>query len=446
MKVTIPSHPALRPGILGLTLLLLCLVLTGCATSQGGISFIESDGAGHSWLPTQTTGILYEIKDDSLSLLCSDASLATYNPRELVFSPGTSLEKGATVAIVTRDQSFLAHHRQENTLRVLSPPSTFTLAAIADHKIDAAIDAMTLEEKVGQLLYVRTPPGDAAAIQKKYQFGGYLLFSQDIDGLDAKGLKDKIASFQKNADIPMFIGVDEEGGEVVRVSDNPLLRSTPFSSPQALLAAGGLKAVGADTLEKDTLLKRLGFNMNFAPVCDLSQNPEDYIYSRTTGLNEDRTAEYVKTVVTQMKNDTMASVLKHFPGYGSNGDTHQSFATDNTDFATDNTDLEMLLTKNMTPFEAGIESGCSVILFNHTVITAIDAQNPASLSPKVHLLLRKSLDYHGLITTDALDMAAIEERYQPGEAAVAAIAVAVVGVVIQAAYEYIAARPILTPY
>lgn len=287
------------------------------------------------------------------------------------------------------------------------------MAQITDAQLTNRLQAMTLEEKVGQLFFARYPGPGADQVQAQYQFGGYLLFGRDFKDKNAEQIKAEIQSLQQNTKIPMLIGVDEEGGEVVRVSTNPLLRATPFGSPQALLT-GGLEAVKKDTLEKDALLKSLGINVNFAPVCDLSENPADYIYCRTTGKNAQDTSDYVNTVVDTMKKDNMGSVLKHFPGYGPNLDTHK-------DFSRDTRSLEVFKNNDFLPFKAGIAAGADTVLVSHNVIEAMDKEAPASLSAPVHSILRKDLSFDGVILTDDLDMDAITKAYGAEASAVAAI-------------------------
>src|SRR5699024_2021851 len=150
----------------------------------------------------------------------------------------------------------------------------------------------------------------------------YILFSSDFKGKNPEQVCQDIAQCQRSSLIPMFIGVDEEGGDVVRVSKYPAFRERPFPSPRELWLSGGQEAVRSDTAEKCGLLRGLGINVNFAPVCDVSQDPEDYIYHRTLGEDAEATAQYVRTVVETMKGSGVASVLKHFPGYGGNADTH----------------------------------------------------------------------------------------------------------------------------
>lgn len=264
------------------------------------------------------------------------------------------------------------------------------------------LSAMTPEEKVGQLFFARCPESDGAALAAQYHLGGYLLFGRDFKNKTAREVQDAIDSYQQAASIPLLIGVDEEGGTVVRVSGNPELRPEKFSSPQALYAQGGLEAILADTGEKDALLRSLGINVNFAPVADVSTDPGDFIYARTLGRGAEETAQYVAAVTAQMASDGMGSVLKHFPGYGSNPDTH-------TGSARDARPLEQFRSCDFLPFQAGINAasgGTAAVLVSHNVMEAADPDRPASLSPAVHTLLREELGFTGVALTDDLDMEA----------------------------------------
>ncbi|MCI8842042.1 MAG: beta-hexosaminidase, partial [Oscillibacter sp.] len=133
----------------------------------------------------------------------------------------------------------------------------------------ALLEDMTLEEKAGQLFFVRVPAENAVEDIMTYHLGGYLLFGRDTQNKTASELIQTIASYQAAAELPLLIGVDEEGGTVVRVSSNPHLRSKKFSSPGKLWKQG-LDALLRETREKSILLKSLGFNVNLAPVADVS--------------------------------------------------------------------------------------------------------------------------------------------------------------------------------
>ena len=272
-------------------------------------------------------------------------------------------------------------------------------------QIDTLMASMTMEEKVGQLFYARCPDVDAVADAANFHLGGYLLFKRDIKDKSAAELQAYIQAFQSAAEIPLLIGVDEEGGTVARVSANPQLRPERFSSPQKLFEEGGMDAILKETVEKDALLHSLGFNLNMAPVADVCTDPEAFIYDRTFGQDGLATANYIEQVTAQMAEDNMGSVLKHFPGYGHNPDTH-------TGVAVDHRTLEAFRKSDFLPFQLGLEGaqGKAAVLVSHTFISAVDSERPASLSPAVHQLLREELNFDGVVMTDDLAMEGADLR------------------------------------
>lgn len=281
-------------------------------------------------------------------------------------------------------------------------------------EFDKMIAKMSLEEKVGQMFMVRCPKENAAAIAKEYHLGGYILFGRDFEGKSKEEVINNIASYQNNSDIPMFIGVDEEGGTVNRISKFEEYRQEPFKSPQELYEEGGLEAIHNDTITKAEFLKEFGININFAPVADISTDPNDYIYKRSFGKNAQATAKYVSVVISAMKEENIGSVLKHFPGYGNNVDTHTGISIDNRSYETfENSDF--------IPFVAGIKSGANIVLVSHNIVTSMDPDYPASLSPKIHDILRQELGFNGVIITDDLYMEAIKDYQDNEEVAVKAI-------------------------
>ena len=283
--------------------------------------------------------------------------------------------------------------------------------------IEALLEEMTLEEKVGQLFFVRCPGENAVEDVSSYHLGGYILFGRDTKEKTANDLIQTIASYQSAAKIPLLIGVDEEGGTVVRVSSNPHLRSSKFQSPQKVCSNGGMEGLVADTAEKDRLLSALGFNVNLAPVADLSTNPNDFIYERTFGQDAETTAELVEALAAQMRQDSMGSALKHFPGYGNNVDTH-------TGIAVDTRSLEQFRQEDFLPFRSGMVAGrdTASVLVSHNIVECMDAQLPASLSPAVHEILREELGFTGVIMTDDLAMDAVSAYAGDGSVAVMALA------------------------
>lgn len=301
-----------------------------------------------------------------------------------------------------------------------APPPEPTEEELAAQKIEDLLASLTTEEKVGQLFFVRCPADSAADDVSAYHLGGYILFGRDFTDKTADDVIQTIRSYQNAAaadtGIPLLIGVDEEGGTVVRVSSNPHLRREKYPSPQKLLAQGGTEALVENAAEKDALLHGLGINVNLAPVVDVSTNPGDFIYDRTFGLDADGTSDCVTAVVEQMSADNMGSVLKHFPGYGSNADTH-------TDIAVDQRSLEQFESADFLPFSAGMDAGDgkTAVLVSHNIMTAVDDTLPASLSPAVHQLLREELGFDGVVMTDDLAMDAVAAYSESGAVAVMAL-------------------------
>ena len=281
--------------------------------------------------------------------------------------------------------------------------------------LEKFLDSMTLAEKGGQLFFVRCPVENAAEDVRAYHLGGYILFGRDTKDKTANELIQAIQSYQ-DAAVPLLIGVDEEGGTVIRVSSNPHLRSEKFASPQRLYSLGGMERVVADAREKDVLLDALGFNVNLAPVVDVSSNPNDFIYPRTFGQDAAATADYVSAVTAQMAADGMGSVLKHFPGYGDNADTHTGIAVDERPY-------EDFVNSDFLPFSAGFQSGgaMTAVLVSHNIVECMDGELPASLSPNVHRVLREELGFDGVVMTDDLAMEAVSAYAGDGAVAVMAL-------------------------
>ena len=293
-----------------------------------------------------------------------------------------------------------------------TPPVTEAGAQSADPVMEL-LASMTLEEKVGQLFLARCPETDGAGEVSRLHLGGLLLFSRDFDGETSDSMSQKVLSYQEAAKIPLLIAVDEEGGTVTRISNHRAFRSQTFSSPRILYSQGGMELVMKTEAEKAQLLNSLGINVNLAPVCDISTQSGAFMYRRSLGQSPEVTGEFAAGTIKTMAQWGVGAVMKHFPGYGNNGDTH-------TDIVADRRSLEELEAADLQPFFAGIEAG-GAILVGHTVVQAMDPENPASLSPAVHRYLRLAMNFDGVILTDDLSMDAITQRYGAGEAAVLAV-------------------------
>lgn len=301
----------------------------------------------------------------------------------------------------------------ETEVQATAEPTTLSLEQQTEQKLDSLISDMTTEEKIGQMFYVRCPEEDAVDCISKYHLGGYILFGRDFDDKTKDDIVSAVQSYQSASEIPMFIGVDEEGGTVVRVSSNPNIRSTPFLSPSDTYADGGWDAVENDACEKAELLLSLGLNVNMAPVCDVTSDPDAFMYYRSFSGNVDMTEEFVQKTVTVCKSKKLGTVLKHFPGYGNNDDTHTGMAYDNRDYS-------QFTESDFKPFIAGIKAGADSILVSHNIVSSIDSEYPASLSKKVHDIIRNELNFDGVVMTDDLAMEAITDYTGNDAAAVAA--------------------------
>lgn len=303
--------------------------------------------------------------------------------------------------------------QSQTTEQTTVQPTTMSEEEINDQKLDKFISNMTLEEKVGQMFYVRCPDEDAVKQVSEYNIGGYILFGRDFDGKTKDEVINDIQSYQDEADIPLLIGVDEEGGTVVRVSSNPNLRETPFLSPKDTYSNGGWDAIEQDANDKADLLLSLGINVNMAPVCDMTSDEYGFMYDRSFSSDVDMEDRYVRTVVETSQAKKLGTVLKHFPGYGNNSDTHTGIAYDDREYSEfENTDFK--------PFYQGIESGADCILVSHNIVNCMDSEYPASLSQKVHNILRNDFKFDGVIMTDDLIMDAITEFTGDEAAAVTA--------------------------
>ena len=273
---------------------------------------------------------------------------------------------------------------------------------------------MTLEEKIGQMFLARFPVSGVIEEIKNYNPGGYILFARDFKNETKSSMFEKLQECQDASKIKLILGVDEEGGSVVRVSSNPAFYPSKFLSPQALWKIGGLPAILEDSTKKSNLLKSIGLNMNLTPIADVPTKTSSFIYNRSFGKSAEETAVYISQLIKTMNNDNMISAMKHFPGYGDNVDTHNGIAIDERDYSEfENSDF--------LPFKSGIEEKAPCILVSHTIVKSMDENKPASLSEKVHNILRNELNFSGIIMTDDLAMDAVKNYVGSGEAAIQAV-------------------------
>ncbi|GAA2939081.1 glycoside hydrolase family 3 N-terminal domain-containing protein [Enterococcus raffinosus] len=280
-------------------------------------------------------------------------------------------------------------------------------------KVENTMKTMTLEEKVGQLFMARVPEQNQIMDIQNYHLGGYLLFDRDMAGKGQADVKQTIASYQEASKTPMFIGSDEEGGTVSRLSRNQIV-SPAFESPQALYQKDGWDGVTKEIDRKAQVFGELGIQLGMFPDADVSTDPQSFIYDRTIGMDAKGTSHYVKLSVEEMKKQKLGSILKHFPGYGNNRDSH-------VEIVTDNRSMEDLRKNDFLPFEAGIKAWADSIMVSHNIVQAIDGNRPASISKPVHDVIRNELGFKGVIMTDDMDMAGLADFISQEEAGLQAL-------------------------
>ncbi len=357
------------------------------------------------------SGVIADASMNTLTIQAEDGNTYTFLTESAEKKTGkTGILIGNTASVTFSDD--FSEETQNTSYSALQVEITDSEDNLIQYTAMQLLQHMTAEQKVRQMFIGAFKNGESI-LQETPALGGYILFSRDFENRTKDEAAAFIADCQKASDIPLLIGVDEEGGEVNRISKYSAYRSSPFLSPQALFREGGFEQIEEDTKEKCSLLSSLGINVNFAPVCDIAESPNDFIYTRTFAGDAQTTSEYVRRVVTVMKEENIASVLKHFPGYGGSADTH-------TGLAQDDRSLETFKTRDFLPFQAGIEAGADVILVAHTIVSSIDAEHPASISSAVHRILREDMNFNGIVITDDLAMQGILD-YVGDEAALLAI-------------------------
>ena len=299
-------------------------------------------------------------------------------------------------------------------------PVPASAAAPTDAQITAyakkLVKGMSTNRKVAQLMIVAMPTKKPITKQKTYQFGGYILFGYHFKDTTRTKFKTRMKKLQNVSKKKMLICVDEEGGTVVRASYYKKFRKNRFQSPRRTYQLYGYSGITYYTKKKDAFLKNLYINTNLAPVVDVPYKSSNFMYKRAFSTNSSSVSKFTKRTIKQMKTDNVVSCMKHFPGYGGNGDTHGQIIRDKRKLAT-------FVKRDLKPFQTGIDNGADMIMVSHTIVNAFDSKRPASLSKNVHTYIRKNMDFDGVIVTDGLAMKGIMNFVDgnSGKAAVRAI-------------------------
>lgn len=303
--------------------------------------------------------------------------------------------------------------------------------------IEQELKQMTLQEKVGAMFFVRPEAldtdiyYDSPTVLKSYNLqgvndrmretarvyppGGIILFGHNIK--DPDQLSRFIADLRALPSKPLLC-VDEEGGSVARIGNNPNFRVPKFAPMGNIAASGRTK----DVLEAATVIgeyvKQYGFDIDFAPVADVNTNPRNVVIGARAFSNEPQVAaEMVKSYLKGLQKSGVIGCLKHFPGHGdTQADSHFGYAMSRKTWD-EIADCEMI------PFKAGISAGAQMIMTAHISLPNVTGSNvPSTLSPMIlQEKLRGELGYQGLIISDAMEMGAILRQYPVEDAAVMSI-------------------------
>ena len=285
------------------------------------------------------------------------------------------------------------------------------------------LDTMTMEEKLWQLFYT-TPddltgvPGATRAGDVTKQaiadrpVGGLCYFAANLE--DRQQITDLLSGTNAYSEIPLFLGVDEEGGMVSRLSGVEDLGIANIGAAYDLGASGDQAKVYAAGKTLAGQMKELGFNMDFAPVADLYVEGNTEIGSRAYAADPVVAGSFAASMTQGLQEGGVAACLKHFPGHGSaQTDSHEGKAVSTRT-------IHELRNDEWQSFRAGIDAGVKFVMMSHLTNENLSSL-PSSLSPDTVGYLRNELGFDGVIITDSLKMGAIINEYTSAQAAVMAI-------------------------
>ena len=285
--------------------------------------------------------------------------------------------------------------------------------------IQAIIDDMDAAEKAGQLImadFRTNADGTGMAVLsdeakqalQEYHVGGVILFAENLDTKEQT--QQLTADLQEAADLPLLIGIDEEGGLVSRLKKSNIPHETfPDAAEMEDVAYAG-KTIGMELAE-------LGINVDFAPVADVNTNPDNpVIGTRAFSSDPQVAASKVAEFISAIEETGVSACAKHFPGHGDTAmDSHlgETYVEH---------DMDRLRSVEFIPFAQAITAGTDFIMAGHIKTPNATSDGlPATLSAEMLGILRNDLGFKGIITTDAMNMGAIVEAYGSGESAVMAV-------------------------
>ena len=259
---------------------------------------------------------------------------------------------------------------------------------------------LSLEEKFGQMILlgldVYEINEEIIKIIKEYKIGGVILYKKNYTSLETMvEVINKLKNINKDNEIPLFIGIEQENGRVNRFPKD-IVR---IYSAKKQSKTENLKII--DTINKITtyILASVGVNINFAPVLDVNHGKNKALGNRSYGKTVEEVIKYGLPFMNELKENGIISVIKHFPRIGATSRENLIFLP-----KTNMSDIE----KNMKVFEKAFENGADAIMMSHIKIKGYGLK-PATLNKKIikELLIEK-YSYKGLIITDDLRMRSLK--------------------------------------
>ena len=287
--------------------------------------------------------------------------------------------------------------------------------------VEATLREMSLEERVGQLLMPDTT--GMLVHEKSEEFarllhaierlgvGGFIIYNGDA--LTTAALTNRL---QARARVPLLFASDFEGGVGMQ-----LRGGTRLPRAMALAATGDTESAAEAARITAREGRAIGVHVNFYPVLDVNNNPANpIINTRAFSDDPEVVANWGAAFIRAAQDAGQISTAKHFPGHGDTSlDSHILLPTLDAS-------RERLERVELPPFRAAVQRGVRAVMTAHIAVPALDdgaeEKRPATLSPSiVDGILRRDFGFEGLIFSDALNMGAVADRYEPGEAAVRAV-------------------------
>ncbi|HEV2385824.1 MAG TPA: glycoside hydrolase family 3 N-terminal domain-containing protein [Candidatus Acidoferrales bacterium] len=300
--------------------------------------------------------------------------------------------------------------------------------ATANAWVERTLGRMPLDRKLGQLLMVYVWGRFTSTDDPRYQqlarwvaegkVGGLIIEARrtptGIDRAQAYPTAAILNQLQRNARVPLLVAADFETGTAMRLADG-----TSLPHQMAVAATGDPRDAYTDGRITAIEARAAGINWVFAPVSDVNNNPANPIINiRSYGEDPASVARFVTEFIRGAQANGVLATAKHFPGHGDTDvDSHMGLPV----IPGDRDRLEHV---ELVPFRAAIAAGVGAVMTGHLLVPAFEPNRelPATLSPNIiEGLLRREMGFQGLIVTDALDMAAVSERYPPDQSPVLSI-------------------------